>query len=37
MKECGSAGYPGVGIFHDFVKHTEFNGKEAIVVEGILM
>jgi hypothetical protein len=33
MKECGSSGYP----FYDFVKHTEFNGREAIVVEGILM
>jgi hypothetical protein len=37
VKECGSSGCPGVGIFYDFVKHTEFNGKGAIVVEGILM
>jgi hypothetical protein len=37
MKEYGSSGYPSVGVFHDFVQHTEFNGKEAIVVEGMWM
>jgi len=37
MKECASLGCPGVGIFHDFLKHTEFNGEETSVVEGILM